>query len=218
MTDESHDELDRLLDAGSARSQTSNSQAERSREWRALLNVADLLWEGAHGAPPLEDDPVAAMLGLLADPQAPLDAKSLARLRKRSGLKVADLARRLRARGWQVESSDIFRWETRSAADVPPALIRAAADELDCPYDALISKHPLSLPSAVAGVLASSRYRELVERWSRLSRTPLTAAESALRSRMLSTVHRGAAPSEEQILQSLEALVGELEEASDERS
>ncbi len=31
----------------------------------ALVEVADLLWLSAHGAPPLADDPVAAMLGLL---------------------------------------------------------------------------------------------------------------------------------------------------------
>ena len=29
-------------------------------EIQELLKVADLLWEEAHGAPPLEDDPVAA--------------------------------------------------------------------------------------------------------------------------------------------------------------
>lgn len=216
MTDETHG-MDQLLDAALEHG-AGVDRAELSLDARALLEVADLLWESAHGAPALENDPVAAMLGLVPDAGVTLDTKSLTRLRKRSGLRVAELARRLQVRGWQVDGSDVFRWETRSAAEVPPALIRAVADELHCSYDILVNEHPPTVPPAIAGVLASRRYRELVERWSRLTRAPMAASESALRSRMLSTVHRGSAPSEEQVLESLEALVDELEKASDGRS
>lgn len=37
-------------------------------EIASLMEVADLLWEAGHDAPPLEADPVAAMLGLIPDP------------------------------------------------------------------------------------------------------------------------------------------------------
>lgn len=41
---------------------------ERDRDdIAALVDIADLLWLSARGAPPLEDDPVAAMLGLVPD-------------------------------------------------------------------------------------------------------------------------------------------------------
>lgn len=215
MTDETHG-MDQLLDAA-LEDAAGVDRTELSLEARTLLEAADLLWEFAHGAPALENDPVAAMLGLVPDVGAGLDTKSLTRLRKRSGLKVAELARRLQVRGWHVDGSDVFRWETRSAAEVPPALIRAVADELHCSYELLINKHPLTVPPAIAGVLESPRYRKLVERWSQLTRAPIAASESTLRSRMLSTVHRGSAPSEEQILESLEALVDELEGAGDGR-
>lgn len=43
---------------------------------------------------------------------------------------VSEVAERLRERGWGFSKSDVFRWENRGAADVPPAVIQAIAETL----------------------------------------------------------------------------------------
>ena len=48
------------------------SQEQRTVVAR-MLEIDDLVWETAHGAPPLESDPVAAMLGLVPDASFRLD-------------------------------------------------------------------------------------------------------------------------------------------------
>ena len=58
---------------------------EAAAEVQELLRIADLLWEEAHGAPPLEDDPVAAMLGLVPDASRSLDPRALNKVTKSSG-------------------------------------------------------------------------------------------------------------------------------------
>src|SRR6202165_2056948 len=113
---------------------------DREREdMAALVDTDDLLWLSAHGAPPLAEDPVAAMLGLVPDRECSLDSKALTQARKRVALTVADLAERLRERGWEFQKGDVFRWETRSAADVAPAVVQAIADILSRPVESLIA-------------------------------------------------------------------------------
>lgn len=73
-----------------------------------LLDIADLLWEAAHGAPPLEQDPVAAMLGLVPDSAHSLNNTALKQAMQRAGLKTSDLAERLSKRGWDVANRDVF--------------------------------------------------------------------------------------------------------------
>jgi hypothetical protein len=53
-------------------------------------------------APVRPDDPIALMLGLVADPAVTLDGRRLASLRKAAGFNIGDLARRLTTRGWDV--------------------------------------------------------------------------------------------------------------------
>lgn len=80
----------------------------------SLMDVADLLWEAGHGAPPLEADPVAAMLGLIPDPHVALDSRAMSRARKNAKLKTSDVAERLRTRGWDIAVRDVFQWETQA--------------------------------------------------------------------------------------------------------
>lgn len=189
-------------------------EAERA-DIESMADIADLLWEAAHGAPPLKDDPVAAMLGLVPDPQFGLDPRELARARRNAGLKPSDLAARLVTRGWDVQGRDVFRWETQSAADVAPALIKAIAEEVGtAPERLATSGAKTAIPALVNEVRRSPKFRSLVERWAKLQAISPQFASTALESRLLATVHRGERPDAEQMLESLSALVDALEAES----
>lgn len=213
--DESDEVLAKLLDArtGGVTGAAPPEVGDDDRvEVESLLNVADLLWESAHGAPPLDSDPVAAMLGLVPDPRRALDPRALARARKTAILKPSQLAERLAARGWEVQTRDVFRWENQSAADVAPALIEAIAEEIGASLDRLTTNRGTTAEQeTIAAVTRSPRFAGLVERWARIQGVPSTLAASALESRMLATVHRGDRPDTDQLLQSLDALVTALE-------
>lgn len=188
-------------------------------EIASLAEVAELLWDAAHGAPPLESDPVAAMLGLVADPALRLDSRALARARKSAGLTARQLADRLRARGWDVQARDVFRWENQSADDVVPAIVEAIAEETSSPFERLTRATATTRAEQdwLATVTNSRAFQGLAERWVRLRGVPRAFAVSALRSRMTATVHRGERPNAEQLLQSLDALVTALEDRENTR-
>lgn len=192
--------------------------SDRDREdFAGLIDAADVLWLSAQGAPALEDDPVAAMLGLVPDSECRLDSAALSRARKRARLNVSDVAARLRQRGWEIDKSDVFRWETRTARDVPPAVVQAIADILSTPVDNLISSSaPDSLPDHLAAVRRHPRFEQLVSRWAQARWVSTAVAAATLESRMLATVHRGEHPDTEQLLRSLDALVASVERADQE--
>lgn len=178
-----------------------------------IVETADALWLAAQGAPALEDDPVAAMLGLLPDSECRLSSAALSRARKRARLSVSDVAARLRGRGWDFTKSDVFRWETRAATDVPPAVVQAVAEILKVPVDDLISIPSLgSLPDDLAAVRAHPRFEQLVVRWAQARRVSHAVAAASLESRVRATVHRGEHPDTEQLLRSLDALVTSVEQ------
>jgi len=181
----------------------------------ALADTADLLWLSAHGAPALEDDPVAAMLGLVPNRECSLDSKALSQARKRAGLTVSEVAERLRERGWEFQKSDVFRWETRSATDVAPAVVQAIAGILSTLVDNLITA-PSSTWSQdyLADVRRHPLFERLVDRWARVQRVSRAVAAAALESRMAATVHRGEHPDTEQLLRSLDALVTSVEQTT----
>jgi transcriptional regulator with XRE-family HTH domain len=207
--------LAELIEAPSHRTETmqkADIAQHDSSEVTSLVETADLLWEAAHGAPPLEDDPVAAMLGLVADPQRVLDSQALARTRKRAGLTVSQVAERLRARGWDVRHSDVFRWETRSAADVAPALIQAVADVIGTPVESLVARiRGNAAVDRFSTIRRNPIFQQLVDRWARAQRVSRTVAATALETRMVASVHRGDSPDDEQLLRSLDALVSAIE-------
>lgn len=179
---------------------------------KALVDVADLLWLSAQGAPDLADDPVAAMLGLVPDRECMLDPKALARARKQTGYGVSSVAERLRYRGWDVQQGDVFRWETRSGADVPPAVIQAIAEILEVPVERLTAAPGAAAEDdRFAAVETLPAFRQLVERWARTRQVSFVVAAAELRSRSLATVHRGDWPDTEQLLRTLEALVASVE-------
>lgn len=182
-----------------------------------LQNIADLLWEANQGAPPLREDPIAAMLGLVPDPSYALDCSKLKQARKRAGLQISDVIARLSARGWTVDRADLFRWENQSAGDVAPALIKALAEETGTSSDQLVTKQPRAVPAAIERALDSPLFAGLVERWAKVQNVSRSLAASELESRMLATVYRGDDADADQMVQSLEALVSATEDAEESR-
>lgn len=179
-----------------------------------MLEIDDLAVEATHGAPPLQSDPVAAVLGLVPDASFRLDSTAFTQQCSRQHVKPTVLAARLKARGWQVEAADVFRWQTSVASDVSPALIRVIGDELGVSPDDLIA--PLAAQHGVLDTLAervtgTKRFADLVQRFALVQHISPGMAHTMLRTRMLATAQRGAAPQVEQMLESLEVLVRALE-------
>jgi hypothetical protein len=195
------------------RSVSEQLDEDQRSEISALLAVADLLWEEAHGAPPLADDPVAAMLGLVPDPTRSLDPRALARATRSAGIKPSDLAQALTERGWKVSTGDVFNWQTKGSQEVSPALIQAIAEITGSTIDSLtvdLGASPASVE--LRAVTDTPRFKALVVRWAQLRRTSPDLATSALTARLATSVHRGGQPDADQMLNSLEALVAALEE------
>lgn len=209
--------LERLLatPAGPARDQLMTSLAPYQRDAVSkMLKIDDLMWEATHGAPPLQSDPVAAMLGLVPDASFRLDSTAFTQRCSRQGVKPTALAARLKARGWKVEPADVFRWRTSVASDVPPALIRVIGEELGVSPDDLIAPpatQPAVLDALAERVTATKRFTDLVQRFALAQRISPSMANTMLRTRMLATVQRGNEPEVEQMLESLEVLVRTIE-------
>ena len=213
------EELAKLVDdhiAGIKRSRDGHG-ATNAPEAVELLDIADLLWEAAHGAPPLEQDPVAAMLGLVPDSSRALSDGALKQAMQAAGLKPSALAGKLAERGWEVATRDVFNWQTRGTASVPPALIQAIAEVTGTAADKLtVDRGESPAHRALQTVTASPAFQVLVERWARLRGTTMSLGASALEARLAASVFRGSTPDEEQMLASLDDLITALESRSDE--
>lgn len=178
--------------------------------------IAELLRITAHGAPPLANDPIAAMLGLIPDSSCRLDSGRLKVARKRAGAKPSEVANQLRRRGWDYATRNVTRWETSSheAASLPPAVVQAVAMILGVDVSSIVVTGGVESPdSRFAVVKQDGRFLELATRWARAQRISFEAAFAALDSRMMATVHRGDEPDVEQTLASLDALVSAVEQS-----
>ena len=68
-----------------------------------------------------------------------------------------------------------------------------------------------------SAIVNSPSFEGLVNRWARLQGISRSLASSALRSRLLATVHRGDRPNDEQMLRSLDSLIAALEQEQNPR-
>lgn len=213
------EELAKLVDDHVAGIKHSRDELDPTHATEAveLLDIADLLWETAHGAPPLEQDPVAAMLGLVPDSSRSLSDGALKQAMQAAGLKPSSLAEKLTDRGWEVATRDVFSWQTRGDASVPPALIQAIAEVTGTTADKLtVDRGESPGHRALQSVTSSPAFKALAERWARLRGTTMSLGASALEARLAASVFRGNQPTEEQMFASLEELVTALESRSDE--
>lgn len=187
----------------------SHNESNRGRRTHSTVSIEALLAAAKHQPPPLDQDPTARLLGLVPDPANTLDGAALKGARQKAGLSASELAQKLQSRGWSVSTGDVFRWETRSTSDVVPALTAAIAVEVQTPLDRLLRK--TASTDSFEAIRSSERFKQLEQRWARLFSLSPSAAGRALESRALATVHRGDEPDTNQTLQTLEALVDELE-------
>lgn len=187
-----------------------------AEEWAEVVRLAEVenaLWDAAHGAPPIEQDPVAAMLGLVPDQHLVLDGKALARARQAAGMTTSGLAARLLGRGWDAPTREVFRWETQGGGEVPPALINAIAEELGTTAARIATdKGPADAPDTLEEASHRPRFQVLVERFAKVRGISPDLAPLSLRAVALATVHRGSKPDADQWLETLEAYVSALEE------
>jgi hypothetical protein len=215
--DDPYGEFGQLLDehiASRKSTRTVGAAGRQPASSDALLELADLLWESSLEAPPLNSDPTAMMLGLVPDQGIAVDPKALSAARRSSGLKTSDLAARLARRGWKVRASDVLGWETKGGSNLSPALIDAIAFEVGADRGRIsqVSGKPDQL---LQEVIDSAGFATIAEQFARLRNTSIDIAISALSSRVLAAVHRGAEPTPEQLLLSLRALVKALKAESD---
>lgn len=180
-------------------------------EWRSVIELAGIereLRRGVEATPPLEQDKVAAMLGLVPDETVQLDRASLTRLRKRARLTAGQLAGRLAERGWEITQRDIFRWENSGTHDVPAAVIEAIAGSVGASANDLTADRPDSV-----SVLDTGRpdVRALGERLAVALGIGQDMALSRLRAAAAGSFHRGTRPEDEELLATLDSFVRAIE-------
>jgi len=214
LTEDSVARLEHILEemSGPGRDQATAglSVSERS-ELLESIRVDDLVRESATVAPPFELDPVAALLGLVPDPEVHLDGTKFAKRCRARGKKPNAMAARLQEQGWRTSAADVFRWQKGNTSDVHPALIKTIAEILDTTPPELTSATASGAERVVAQAMESPVFAELAERFARAQAQTLDVARSALRARMLAVAHRGDEAEAEQMLASLEVLVATLE-------
>lgn len=90
-------------------------------------------------APISQDDPVALMLGLVPDPDTPVEGRKLAQARRNARLQLSGLVDRLCNRGWPITTAQAAQWE-RGAPTLAPALVAAISDELGVDSDSIVAR------------------------------------------------------------------------------
>lgn len=188
----------------------------RSSADQGDAEMASLLRLAAVKAPAPVDDPIAAMLGLVPDAACRLDARRLARARRKAGLKPSALAEQMRQRGWDFTASEVSLWERNegAAALLPPAVVQAIAETLGAEVGSLVAPDLESTrDSRLATLKRDKRFQVLAARWAAIQRISLEAAAAALESQLAIAVHRGDEPDTEQMIASLDALVRAVEQS-----
>ena len=187
-----------------------NENPTKGDHWtNSGISVEALLAAARLEALPLDQDPTARLLGLVEEVQPVLDGAALKSARTARGISVSELAGRLSSNGWSVKTADVFRWETRAASDVSVALISTIAQVLQKSVENLVRDGGPNL--IIAALRQSDQFHELTQRWAQLFNLSVNSARAALESRVFATVHRGDRPDIDQTLQTLEALLAELE-------
>jgi transcriptional regulator with XRE-family HTH domain len=146
------------------------------------------------------------MLGLVPDPAVNLNGQAVKRYRTNAGLKTSDLAARLAERGWPIGTKDVFAWETKSAAGLSPALIRAVAEVLGVEAEKVTLRREVSGQTVTDKVSRSQWFVDLCWSWAGKLEIPFGSAKTALLGHMSATANRGGDLTEEQWRDVLEQL------------
>lgn len=165
----------------------------QQREARASWKLLDAARQAAHDytPPPLDADPLALALGLVPDPGWRLSGPGLKRARMKRRLQASQLAGLLAARGWDVSTKTVFRWEMAST-EIAPALLAAVAEVLRVPAEELTAAagdHDHAATEIQAAV-ATPQFAGLARRWAKTSGQSLADARRGLQRLMLVTTAR----------------------------
>lgn len=169
---------------------TPAQQREARASWK-LLDAARQAVED-YTPPPLEADPLALALGLVPDPGRRLSGPRLKRARMRRNLQTSQLAGMLAARGWDVETKTVFRWERAASAEIAPALLASVAEVLRVPAGELTAAAGDHDPATteIQAAAATPQFGGLVRRWAKKSGQSLADASAGLQRLMLVTTAR----------------------------
>jgi hypothetical protein len=169
---------------------TPAQQHEVHASWK-LLDAARQAAED-YTVPPLEADPLALALGLVPDPGRRLSGPCLKRARMKRHLQTSQLAELLTARGWDVSTRTVFRWEMAPSAEIAPALLAAVAEVLQVPAEELTAAAGDDDPATteIQAAAATPQFAGLARRWARTSGQPLGDARTGLQRLMLVTTAR----------------------------
>ena len=171
---------------------TPAQQREARASWK-LLDAARQAVED-YTPPPLAGDPLALALGLVPDPGRRLSGPRLKRARQRRNLQTSQLAGMLAARGWDVETKTVFRWEIATSAEIAPALLTAITEVLRIPAEELTAAASDHDPATteIQAVAATPQFAGLARRWAKISGQPLANASTGLQRVMqVATARRG---------------------------
>ena len=176
-------------------------------EWdeaRQLAKVETLL--SIRQAPPLEQDPVAAMLGLVPDPNLVVDGSAIKRLR--GNTPVSQIAASLRAYGWDVSAADVRDWQARPGVVLTPALLERLARVLGVTVERITRRAGAQVAPEVA---SSPRWHNLVARFAAVLNLAPGAAQPRLVGALAGARYRNESP--ESYLEAAEAYVAALEKS-----
>jgi transcriptional regulator with XRE-family HTH domain len=160
--------------------------------WK-LLNAARQAPQ-EYTPPPLDADPLALALGLVADPERRLSGSRLKRARIKRRLQASQLAELLTGRGWDVSTKTVVRWEMADSAEITPALLTAMAEVLRVPAEELATAMGKHNPAAseIQAAAATPQFADLARRWAAASGQSLADARTGLQRFMeVATVRRG---------------------------
>jgi len=116
------------------------------REAHSAFRAADAAWRSDIEIPPLEEDPVALALGFVGTPGEPdamiVTGASVRVARRRQNLKASDVAKRLSAKGFDVNQQWLVRLERASVQEIPfdlasglAAVLRVSTVDLQPTHD-----------------------------------------------------------------------------------
>lgn len=156
--------------------------------------------------PSLAEDPIAIALGLVADPDRLLAARSLRIARRQRGLKVSELASRLVARGWEVRTAQVADWE-RADSPQPSALVAAIADVLHTTPTKLVPTSPPHQASPWEHLLDDDVIAARLAAWADEVGAPVADVRHKVDNALAGAFHRNARqPTAPALLQIIEIL------------
>lgn len=201
------EEMAALVDALVSDPWTPRPASASDEEWdeaMQLAKVESLL--SAQQAPPLEQDPVAAMLGLIPDPSLVVDGSAIRRLRGK--VPVSQIADRLQAYGWDVTAADVRDWQARPGVVLAPALLERLANVLGVTVERITRRAGAPVAPEVA---TSPRWHSLLVRFAALLNVAPEAAQPRLIGALAGARYRNQSP--ESYMEAAEAYVTALEKS-----